>query len=81
MKNIILLVVLLLLSGCSKPTNPPPPAKMWGGVGLYYETQSSSNSKHIDSGPTGTVVLGVEKNVPKGLGFGAEVAGKVDSLD
>ena len=89
MKKMLLLSVaasaLIVAGGDIAPVEPAAPASadFWGQIGFAYQAQDEdwknlSFGDKEDNAFSTTVVLGVEKEIDAGFGFGAEVAGWSD---
>jgi hypothetical protein len=90
MKKSILLSVtasaILMAGGDIAPVEPAAPAAadFWGQIGFAYQAQDEDYKTPGDFGDeennafSATVVLGVEKELGYGFGFGAELAGWTD---
>ncbi len=86
-KGLLLSVVastMIFAGGDIAPVEPAAPASadFWGQIGFAYQFQDDKNGyafgdKENNAFST-TVVLGVEKELAYGFGFGAEVAGWTD---
>ena len=90
MKKLILLSVtasaMIFGGGDIAPVEPDAPASadFWGQIGFAYQFQDEDYKNPGDWGDeennafSATVVLGVEKQLGYGFGFGAEIAGWTD---
>jgi len=62
-----------------QPTAAPAACDFWGSIGFRYDAVDEDGGLGFDDAEnnrfTGTIVLGVEKELGYGFGFGAEVAG------
>jgi hypothetical protein len=87
-KGLLLSVVastMIFAGGDIAPVEPAAPASadFWGQIGFRYQAQDFDRTgldwgDKINNAFSATVVLGVEKELGYGFGFGAEVAGWTD---